>query len=182
MTTHQKAHWAATPQRAGDVPQGIVPDARSTSAATGNSRGFVSGHRTPAAADDALGVLRYVSQLFLSSEFIVDGANAFRTPGERVQQAAKLGMPNPELAVKANGVAMVIGGTALALNVAPRVAATLLACCLIPTTLAGHPFWKESSEAGRTRQRTQFLKNLSMLGGLLFVASRQRPRSASKLP
>ncbi len=128
-----------------------------------------------------MGVLRYLSQLFLSSEFIVDGVNAFRTPGERVQTVANLGVPNPELAVKANGAAMVMGGVALALNVAPRAAATLLAGCLIPTTLAGHPFWKERSQADRTRQRTQFLKNLSMLGGLLVVASRQRPMSASKL-
>lgn len=127
-------------------------------------------------------LLRYLSQLFLSSEFIVDGANAFRTPGERVQEAAAISVPNPEFAVKANGLAMVIGGSALALDVAPRAAATLLACCLIPTTLAGHPFWKESSEAGRTRQRTQFLKNLSTLGGLLFIASGQRPMSTSKLP
>ena len=122
-------------------------------------------------SDDAMAILRYVSQLFLASTFIVGGASAFRTPGERVQKAANVGVPNPDLAVRANGAALVIGGAALALNVAPRAAATLFACCLIPTTLAGHPFWKETSETGRAGQQTQFLKNLSMLGGLLFVAS-----------
>ncbi len=176
MTTHSKAHWAATPYQAWDVSQETVRDARSMSAATESTRGLLSRQSTRAAADDAQCLLRYLSQLFLSSEFIVDGANAFRTPGQRVEAAASLKVPKPELAVRANGAAMVVGGVALALNVAPRTAAALLACCLIPTTLAGHPFWKESSVAGRTRQRTQFLKNLSMLGGLLFVASRPRPK------
>lgn len=118
-----------------------------------------------------MAILRYLAQLFLSGVFIVGGADAFRQPGGRVQKAASIGVPEPELAVKANGAAMVVGGAALALDVAPRAAAVLLALSLVPTTLAGHAFWKESSEASRATHRTHFLKNLAMLGGLLFVAS-----------
>lgn len=118
-----------------------------------------------------MAMLRYLAQVFLSGVFFIGGADAFRKPGGRVQKAADFGMPEPELAVKANGAAMVVGGAALALDVAPRAAAALLAVCLIPTTLAGHAFWKESSEAGRAGHRTQFLKNAAMLGGLLFVVS-----------
>lgn len=121
-----------------------------------------------------MAVMRYLAQLFLSGVFIVGGADAFRTPGGRVQKAADFGVPGPELAVKANGAAMVVGGAALALDVAPRAAAALLALCLIPTTLAGHAFWKETSDAGRANHRTHFLKNAAMLGGLLFVAASDR--------
>lgn len=115
--------------------------------------------------------LRYLAQLFLSGSFIVGGTDAFRQPGMRVQQAAGFGVPKPELAVRANGAAMAIGGAALALDVAPRAAAVMLTLCLIPTTLAGHAFWKDRSEASRVNDQTQFLKNLAMLGGLLLVAS-----------
>lgn len=118
-----------------------------------------------------MAILRYLAQLCLSGVFIVGGADAFRKPGGRVQKAADFGMPEPELAVKANGAAMVLGGTALALDIFPHAAAALLAVCLIPTTLAGHAFWKETADAGRANHRTQFLKNAAMLGGLLFLAS-----------
>lgn len=118
-----------------------------------------------------MALLRYLAQLCLSGVFIMGGADAFRAPGGRAQKAADFGVPEPELAVKANGAAMVIGGAALALDIAPRAAAALLALCLIPTTLAGHAFWKETSQAARANHRTHFLKNAAMLGGLVFVAS-----------
>lgn len=57
----------------------------------------------------------------------------------------------------------------LALNVAPKLAAAGLIGCLAPTTVVGHPFWKEESEAARGAQQTQFLKNLGLLGGLLLI-------------
>lgn len=118
-----------------------------------------------------MAALRYLAQMLIAGVFIFGGADAFRAPGGRVQKAADLGVPEPELAVRANGVAMVLGGAALALDVAPRAAAALLACCLIPTTVAGHAFWKESSPSGRAAHRTHFLKNAAMLGGLLYVTS-----------
>lgn len=49
----------------------------------------------------------------------------------------------------------------------------MLAASLVPTTLAGHPFWTIEDPAARKVQRTQFHKNLAMIGGLLFVAIEQ---------
>lgn len=54
----------------------------------------------------------------------------------------------------------------LALGIASRAAATVLAGSLVPTTLVGHPFWKAEARAA---QKIQFTKNLAMLGGLLLV-------------
>jgi putative oxidoreductase len=45
----------------------------------------------------------------------------------------------------------------------------VLAAGLVPTTLAGHPFWGVPKEQ-RAAHRTQFLKNVSLLGGLLLAA------------
>jgi hypothetical protein len=42
----------------------------------------------------------------LSGEFIVDGTDTFRQTGSRVQQAADLGVPKPELMVRAYGAAI----------------------------------------------------------------------------
>ena len=114
-------------------------------------------------------LLRRVSRLLLSGIFVLAGAEAFQDPGPRVARAADLGMPYPDLATKANAAAMVVAGSALALGVRTRLAATTLAASLVPTTVAGHPYWKEEDPKARAMQRTQFLKNLGLLGGLLAV-------------
>jgi putative oxidoreductase len=113
---------------------------------------------------------RWLGRLCLSIIFVVGGWDAARSPGARPEKAAALGLPQPELLVRANGTAMVVAGAALALGRWPRLAATLLAALLAPTTLAGHPFWQETTAAGRAAQRIQFLKNLGLFGGLLLVA------------
>jgi uncharacterized membrane protein YphA (DoxX/SURF4 family) len=64
---------------------------------------------------------------------------------------------------------MAIAGSALALGRWPRQAAAVLASVLVPTTIAGHPFWEETTPQSRAAQRTQFLKNLGLCGGLLLV-------------
>jgi len=56
------------------------------------------------------------------------------------------------------------------------VAAAVLVGSLVPTTFAGHDFWNVEDPAARTAQRTQFLKNLTMIGGLLFAVL-DKPRS-----
>lgn len=116
---------------------------------------------------------RRIGQALLSAVFVKSGYDVARRPGPRVDKAAKLGVPNPEMAVRANGAAMVVGGAALALNKAPRLAALGLIASLIPTTVAGHPFW-ELEGADRKQQEIHFLKNVGLLGGLLLVLRKRR--------
>jgi putative oxidoreductase len=75
-----------------------------------------------------------------------------------------------ELVVRANAAVQVVGGTLLALGLAPRLSAVALAGSLIPTTLAGHAYWSIEDPAARKLQRIQFHKNMAMIGGLLFAA------------
>ena len=65
---------------------------------------------------------------------------------------------------------MLAGGALLATGRVPRLASTLLAGSLVPTTIAGHPFWRETDPVKKQQQRVQFLKNLGLLGGLLLAA------------
>jgi putative oxidoreductase len=116
-----------------------------------------------------MSMIRSLGKLFLSGMFIIGGWHAFAEPGGRVQRVASAGIPEPEMAVKLNGAVMVVGGIMLALDLFPRLASLALIGALVPTTLVGHPFWKEATDAGKQQQQTQFYKNLSMLGGLLLV-------------
>jgi uncharacterized membrane protein YphA (DoxX/SURF4 family) len=118
-------------------------------------------------------VERRVGQAFLGAMFIKLGFDAARDPGNRVEKAAGLGLPNPALAVRGNGAAMVAGGAALVLNKVPRLAALGLLGSMVPTTLAGHAFW-EMDGPERKAQQIQFLKNLGLMGGLIMTLT---PRS-----
>jgi uncharacterized membrane protein YphA (DoxX/SURF4 family) len=108
----------------------------------------------------------------LGIPFVWLGYEAASAPGRRVALAAKLGIPRPEEAVRLNGAAMVAGGFALVADVQPRAAALGLIGSMVPTTLAGHSFWKEEDPQARKANRIQFLKNLGLMGGLLAVALR----------
>ena len=66
----------------------------------------------------------------------------------------------------------------LGLGITPRLAVALLLGSMIPTTLVGHPFWKEEPGPQRQNQETQFLKNLSLIGGLLMVLTEKNASRA----
>ena len=119
--------------------------------------------------------LRRIGRLCLAIIFIAGGWDAARSPRTRPAKVAALGLPQPEFLVRANGVTMVVAGSALALGRWPRAAAALLASSLVPTTLAGHPFWQETTPTGRAGQLAHFFKNLGLFGGLLVVIADDRP-------
>lgn len=120
--------------------------------------------------------LRAVGRLALAAMFISGGAGALFDPGPRTEKAAELGVPlDPELAVRVNGAAMLAAGATLALGIWPRLSAAVLAGSLVPTTLAGHPYWRFEDPAARRQQRTHFFKNVGLFGGALLVLS-ERPR------
>lgn len=114
----------------------------------------------------------------LAGMFLVGGLDAYRHPetkakaaGVALPVARRVGLPeDTETMVKINGAVMVGAGALLALGRLPRLASMALLGTLVPTTLAGHAFWRETDPQARTMQRIQFLKNLSMGGGLVLAA------------
>jgi uncharacterized membrane protein YphA (DoxX/SURF4 family) len=109
----------------------------------------------------------------LSAVFIRSGVELIRNPGGRAAKAEAAGIPQPELATRLNGAAMLAAGTTLALGIRPRQSAAALLLLLVPTTLVGHPFWKEEGP-NRAMQETHFLKNVGLAGGLLAAIAAER--------
>jgi len=122
-------------------------------------------------------VLRTIARPLLASMFVYGGVNALRNApamGPKAEPVADaLGKAAPQLAtsptnlVRVNGAVHVVAGTALATGRFPRLSAFVLASTLAPTTAVGHPFWNEADPASRQNQTVHFLKNLSLIGGLL---------------
>jgi putative oxidoreductase len=116
-------------------------------------------------------LLRFIARSLFSTIFVVSGYDSLLNPGRRVEVVSNtLHLPAPELMVRLDGASMLVGGTALALGIKPRWASLGLAAALVPTTYAGHQFWKQSDPAMRRMQLVHFNKNVTMLGGLLTYA------------
>lgn len=124
-----------------------------------------------------MALVRRAGQACLATVFVSGGLAVLRDPHERAVKAKPvadaLGVDATTL-VRANAAAMVAAGLALTTDHLPRVAAAGLAASLVPTTLAGHAFWKEK-DAGRKRdQRAHFAKNVSLFGACVLVATSKR--------
>lgn len=126
-----------------------------------------------------MSLVRRIARPLLATIFITGGLDALRHPSRKAQAAepmvkalaGPLGLPDDtELLVRANGATMIAGGALLATGRMPRVAATALAGSLVPSTIAGHPFWNETDPQKKAEQKQQFMKNLSVLGGVLLAA------------
>jgi putative oxidoreductase len=113
---------------------------------------------------------RALARPLLASLFIADGVDALRNPDGRVDAVRGAGLSEPEMLVKAGAVANLVGGLGLATGKLPRLSALVLVGSLVPTTYIGHAFWKAPADT-RQQQQTQFLKNVSMVGGLLIAAA-----------
>jgi putative oxidoreductase len=116
----------------------------------------------------------------LASIFVLQGFDAMVNPGRVASRAEPVVQPlaervplipnETEQAVRINGAVQFTGGLLLGMGRLPRLSALAIAATLVPTTLAGHRFWEIDDKQERAAQRIHFLKNLSMLGGLLLAA------------
>jgi uncharacterized membrane protein YphA (DoxX/SURF4 family) len=122
----------------------------------------------------------------LAALFVAGGVNTLRDSetaarrakpvADKLTDAARKVAPDAPIPqdevtlVRINAGAQIAAGLALATGRAPRLAATVLGASLLPTTAAGHRFWEESDPAARANQRNHFLKNVSVLGGLILAA------------
>ena len=116
----------------------------------------------------------------LAGVFIAGGMDALKNPEprakmakpvvEKVAGAVPVAPADPITAVSLNALVQIGAGGLLATGIIPRLASLALAVSIVPTTFAGHRFWEIQDPAQRAQQRTHFLKNTAILGGLLVVA------------
>jgi uncharacterized membrane protein YphA (DoxX/SURF4 family) len=129
-------------------------------------------------------LVRLAARPLLASMFLVGGIDSIRNPTgkagaaepvtDRIAPLLRKVVPqipeDPATLVRINGAAQVGAALMLATGRMPRVSAAVLAASLVPTTAAGHRFWEQEDPQARTMQRIHFLKNCSMLGGLMLAA------------
>lgn len=128
--------------------------------------------------------VRTAARAMLSGIFLASGARALAFPDRLVPQAKRVTervtpllekadsrLPtDPKTLVRLNGAVQLGCGFLLATGILTRPAAAALAVSLVPSTVAGHPFWTYEDKDVRYQQQVHFLKNLGLLGGLLLAA------------
>ena len=109
-------------------------------------------------------------RILLAALFLVAGIRKLMAVAGTAGYFAKLGFPMPEVLVWVV-IAVEIGGALLLiLGWHARKAAWLLMLFTLIATFAAHRFW-EVDAAQYVNQMNHFLKNLAIVGGLLFVAA-----------
>lgn len=126
-----------------------------------------------------MAIIRSIARPLLAGVFVYGGIDALRHPEAKAPAADTVvsglvekidQLASTEQVVKIDAGVKIVAGSMLALGKFPRVAALALAGSLVPTTVAGHPFWAEKDPAKKAQQRLHFLKNASMLGGVMLAA------------
>jgi uncharacterized membrane protein YphA (DoxX/SURF4 family) len=131
-------------------------------------------------------ILRRLARPLLASIFIYGGIGALRQAEGHAevakplldktigQQQAKLPDAVPTDAVtlvRVDAAVKILAGTAFAFGKLPRLSALALIGSLVPTTVAGHPFWEAKDDGEKQQQLIHFLKNAGLAGGLLIASA-----------
>jgi putative oxidoreductase len=107
-------------------------------------------------------------RVLLSTIFILSALGKLADLGGTAAYMRAAGMPMVGFFLPMAILLELGGGLAILTGFAPRIGALALIVFIVPATLIFHAFWA-ASPADHQMQMIHFLKNLSILGGLLLV-------------
>lgn len=113
-------------------------------------------------------LLTLIARIFLSAIFIFAGAGKLIFFDQTQAYMAAKGFTAIPFFLICAALLELIFGLCLLLGYKARFAAAILFLFLIPTTIIFHDFWMIEG-ADRALQQTLFLKNIAIMGGLLYV-------------
>jgi len=121
-------------------------------------------------AADQRPLLLLLARVFIAALFLVAGTRKLLTYTATVGYFAKLGFPASEAIAVLAIVIEIGGGLMLATGWRTRWAAWLLVVFVVVATAMAHRFW-QFEPAQFANQLNHFLKNIAIVGGLIFVAT-----------
>jgi uncharacterized membrane protein YphA (DoxX/SURF4 family) len=130
-------------------------------------------------------LIRRIARPLLSFAFIGQGVESLLNPKSAAEAAAPAvdglqALPDPvsnsipsdpQTFAQINAAVQIGGGLLLATGKMPRVASAVLAFTVLPANLGTHMFWSESDPQRKAELRQAFLKDLSLLGGLMIASA-----------
>ena len=109
-------------------------------------------------------------RVLIASVYLVAGVRKVMGFAGTVGYFTKLGFPAPEFVTVLAIIIEIGGGLLLVFGWKTRWAAWLIALFTLIAAFAAHRFW-EVDPAQYANQMNHFLKNMAIIGGLIFVAT-----------
>ena len=110
--------------------------------------------------------------------FIMSGVKHFQQQKQMAQFAAAKKVPKPDLAVKATGTMLIVGGASILLGIKPKLGTLAVMGFLAGVSPVMHDFWNEDAEQ-RTNDMINFTKNIALAGGAMALMAVEEPWPAS---
>lgn len=86
-----------------------------------------------------------------------------------IAYAAAKGVPMASLLVPLSGIIAIAGSLSIILGYHAKFGGLILILFLIPVTFYMHAFWNETDPMQMQMQMGNFMKNMSLLGGAIFI-------------
>jgi putative oxidoreductase len=119
-------------------------------------------------AASAHNVIALVGRLLMSWIFLSSGFGKLMNVAGFSASLAQRGVPAPSLLGWLGAIVEFGGGVLILLGVKLRYAAILMILFVIVATLISHRYWEFTGEM-LAAQKTNFWKNVTIIGGLLFM-------------
>ena len=120
-----------------------------------------------------------IGRILFGGYFLYSGINHLLQRKNLASYSASKGVPNPELAVTATAVPLIIGGTSLLLGLKPKLGAIAILGFLAGVSPIMHDFWRNEDPNERLNNMVMFTKNLALAGGALALLGVEEPWEAS---
>lgn len=114
--------------------------------------------------------VQLAGRILVAALFLVAGIMKAMNIAGTTAYMTRLGFPAPELMAYLAMVIEISGGVLLIIGWQTRRVAWFLALYVLIATGAAHRFW-EYDVAQKVNQINHFIKNLAIMGGLLFIAA-----------
>lgn len=111
--------------------------------------------------------------------FLYNGIHHLLRSDQLSQYAGAKHVPMPDVAVKASGVALIVGGASILLGVKPKYGAAAVIAFLAAASPSIHNFWTAEDPHERQNEMINFAKNMALAGGALALAGVEEPWPAS---
>ena len=119
--------------------------------------------------------LLLIGRIILGGFFIYSGVNHFIGFGMMTQFAKMKRVPFPAAARGVSGMMLLLGGVSILCGLYPTVGILLLVAFLVPVSVMIHNFWEIRDPQLRMADKTNFMKNMALLGAILMLLTIPTP-------
>ncbi len=113
--------------------------------------------------------LFYLGRLLYGGFFLKSGINHFVNVNALTGYVASKKVPMPKLAVLFSGLLIFLGGLWIITGDFVAIGVLELSLFLIPTSFIMHAYWNDTDMNMKMSNRTQFMKNMALLGAALMI-------------